>query len=187
MYNFYFLIPALIPPPNFGFVEPDLYRSSIPTEVNFSFLQSLHLKTVIYLSLDTPPKIFNDFLKEQGIDFCQIISGEGVNVGQHISEQHVLDALQIILTPERYPLAVTCKTGMHRTGTVIGCFRKLQNWSLSNIIEEFRRYTGLKPSSMHEQFIELFDTDLVKIPSNEKDLPFAIPMSHKHQSLENDY
>ncbi|KAK8866530.1 tyrosine-protein phosphatase required for protection against superoxide stress (By similarity) [Tritrichomonas musculus] len=76
---------------------------------------------------------------------------------------------------------------MHRTGTVIGCFRKLQNWSLSNIIEEFRRYTGLKPSSMHEQFIELFDTDLVKIPSNEKDLPFAIPMSHKHQSLENDY
>jgi tyrosine-protein phosphatase OCA1 len=42
----------LFPPLNFGTVETDLYRSGIPNELNFQFLQSLNLKTVLILSPD---------------------------------------------------------------------------------------------------------------------------------------
>lgn len=85
-------------------------------------------------------------------------------------------ALEIILNPQNYPLAVMCNLGRHRTGkkfkiyiekkigTVIGCLRKLQRWNLTSILFEYRRYAGNKVRLENEQFIELFDTDLVKIP-----------------------
>jgi tyrosine-protein phosphatase OCA1 len=59
-----------------------------------------------------------------------------------------------------------CNLGRHRTGTVIGCLRKLQRWNLTSIFEEYRRFAGSKVRLLNEQFIELFDTDLVRIPQN---------------------
>jgi len=56
--------------------------------------------------------------------------------------------------------------GRSRAGTVVGCLRKLQRWNLSSIFEEYRRYAGSKVRLLNEQFIELFDTDLVRIPVN---------------------
>ena len=41
-------------------------------------------------------------------------------------------------------LLVMCGLGRHRTGTVIACFRKLQRWNLTSILEEYRRYSGDK-------------------------------------------
>jgi tyrosine-protein phosphatase OCA1 len=49
---------------------------------------------------------------------------------------------------------------------VVGCLRKLQRWNLSSILEEYRRYAGAKVRLLNEQFIELFDTDLVRVPVN---------------------
>jgi tyrosine-protein phosphatase OCA1 len=51
-------------------------------------------------------------------------------------------------------------------GTIVGCMRKLQRWNLTSIFEEYRRYAGPKVRLLNEQFIELFDTDLVGIPTN---------------------
>jgi tyrosine-protein phosphatase OCA1 len=41
--------------------------------------------------------------------------------------------------------------------------RKLQRWALAPIFEEYRRYTGHKVRLQNEQFIELFDVDLVSV------------------------
>ncbi|CAN0177575.1 unnamed protein product, partial [Ectocarpus sp. 8 AP-2014] len=46
-------------------------------------------------------------------------------------------------------------------GTVVACLRKLQRWNLTSIFEEYRRFTKHKVRVQNEQFIELFDTDLV--------------------------
>lgn len=43
-----------IPPVNFGLVEEDLYRSGQPTLLNFPFLETLHLNTIVYLAPDDP-------------------------------------------------------------------------------------------------------------------------------------
>ena len=168
---------SLIPPSNFGFVEQDLYRSSLPTQSNFSFLQTLHLKTVVYLSQDEPSSLFLEFLKEQNVKFCPLLSPDSKAASQRFSEQLALDALEIILDPDAYPILVCCTMGIHRTGAVIGCFRKLQKWSLNAIFDEFRRFYGTgKPSDIHEQFIELFDVELVPVPKGIERLPFHIPL-----------
>lgn len=68
-----------------------------------------------------------------------------------ITEELVLQALHLLVQPSTYPAIVMCNQGRHRTGTVIGTFRKLQRWALSSILEEYRRYAGSKIRLMNEQ------------------------------------
>jgi len=82
------------------------------------------------------------------------------------SEESVVEALNFILNPNNYPLAIMCNLGRHRTGMIVGCLRKLQRWNLTSIFDEYRRYAGSKVRLLNEQFIELFDTDLVNLPAN---------------------
>jgi protein tyrosine/serine phosphatase len=37
------------PPINFAVVQEGLYRSGLPSEVNFPFLERLNLRTIVYL------------------------------------------------------------------------------------------------------------------------------------------
>jgi len=48
--------------------------------------------------------------------------------------------------------------GKHRTGCLVGTLRKVQRWSLTSTIDEYRRFAGLKVRALDQQFIELFDT-----------------------------
>ncbi len=161
--------------------QEDLYRSGQPSSLNFPHLAQLGLKTIIFLAPDQPSQEFLNFVTDQEIEFLHLgsphwnnhnasrqTSSKNVNNSQLglISEELVLDALEIILERENYPILVMCNLGRHRTGTVIGCLRKLQRWNLTSILEEYRRYAGTKVRLQNEQFIELFDTDLVRLPSN---------------------
>lgn len=58
---------------------------------------------------------------------------------------------EIVLQPSSYPLMIMCNLGRHRTGTVVGCLRKLQRWNLASIFEEYRRHAGAKVRVMNEQ------------------------------------
>ena len=51
-------------------------------------------------------------------------------------------------------------------GTLVGCLRKLQRWNLTAILEEYGRSAGSKVREANEQFIELFDTDLVSMSAS---------------------
>lgn len=54
--------------------------------------------------------------------------------------------------------------GRHRTGTVIGCLRRLQNWNLNSVSEEYRRFTGARGGRiLVELLIENFDINSVDI------------------------
>ncbi|KAI9340013.1 protein-tyrosine phosphatase [Zopfochytrium polystomum] len=152
----------MIPPMNFGMVEDNLYRSGQPNELNFPFLEKLNLKTVIFLAPEEPNQRFLNFIDDQELNFQHLGMNATANAWDPISEEVVLEALELILNPKNYPVIVMCNLGRHRTGTVIGCLRKLQRWNLTSIFEEYRRYAGPKVRVLNEQFIELFDTDLIK-------------------------
>ncbi|PVV02567.1 hypothetical protein BB560_002975, partial [Smittium megazygosporum] len=149
----------LIPPVNFGYVEEDLYRFGQPNELNFPFLETLGLKTVLWLAYEEPNQKFLNFIDDQGIQFFHL--GNGIDP---ITEEKIVDSLNIILNKDNYPFAIVCNIGRHQTGTLVGCLRKLQGWNLASIFDEYRRYAGPKVRLMNEQFIELFDTDLVNVP-----------------------
>ena len=102
-------------------------------------------------------------MDDQGIQFFHLGVTSQANAWDPVSEETVLEALELILNPLNLPIILMCHLGRHRTGTIVGCLRKLQRWSLTSIFEEYRRYAGSKVRLLNEQFIELFDTDLVRI------------------------
>eukprot|EP00658_Telonema_sp_P-2_P035819 TRINITY_DN25994_c0_g1_i1.p1 TRINITY_DN25994_c0_g1~~TRINITY_DN25994_c0_g1_i1.p1 ORF type:complete len:188 (+),score=37.75 TRINITY_DN25994_c0_g1_i1:159-722(+) len=161
----------LIPPFNFGYVEENLYRCGLPVELNFHFLDKLNLKTIIYLASEPPSQQLVNFIEDNEIDLERLEIDSRGSASKPISEETILQGLSIVLHNARYPICVMDTQGRHRVGTLIGCLRKLQRWTLTAILEEYRRFAGSKVRLANEQFIELFDLDLVSLPQDNSTLP----------------
>lgn len=160
----------IIPPLNFCPVEHQLYRSGQPTIINQSFLKGLNLKTIIWLATEEPQEEFLDFCQNNNInlEFVGMINdynySSNVNPWDTLNDVTITKSLEIIANKQNYPLLVCCGMGRHRTGTVIGCLRRLQNWNLASVSEEYRRFTGAKGGRIQvELLIESFDINSVLI------------------------
>lgn len=143
-----------------------MYRSGLPSPVNFSFLSTLNLRTIILLSHAADDALIG-FAVLQNIKLICIDSS--IHQSFDLSEEMVVSALKVISDETYLPCLISCRTGRSLTGAVVGCIRKLQRWSLVSIFEEYRRfasYSGTKIQRQHEQFIELFDTDLLPLSSS---------------------
>ncbi|WRX27519.1 Atypical dual-specificity phosphatase Siw14-like - like 3 [Theobroma cacao] len=60
-----------VPPLNFAMVDNGVFRSGFPDSANFSFLESLGLRSIIYLCPEPYPEANNEFLKANGIRLFQ--------------------------------------------------------------------------------------------------------------------
>jgi len=158
----------LIPPDAFGIVENGVYRSNAMQPSNFEFLGSLKLKTVVMLSAEAPTRAVQGFLDGKNIKVFNLgLQGNNWKQGvdwRPVSEEIVKEALQIILNRLHHPVMLMCTSGIHQSGIIIGCLRKLQRWNFNSIIEEYRSFAGSKSRYVNEQFIELFDLDLITLP-----------------------
>ena len=73
-----------------------------------------------------------------------------------VPEETITAALTTVLDSRNHPMLIHCNKGKHRTGCLIGCLRKMQQWSLTTIFDEYRRFSFPKPRSMDQEFIELY-------------------------------
>jgi len=127
----------IVPPLNFCPVERQLYRSGQPSKINFEFLKELHLKTIVWLASEDPIDEFLEFVQQEQINlyFAGINpDGGDNNPWDGLTENSIIQALNIIVNKDNYPLLVCCGMGRHRTGTVIGCLRRLQGWNLARYV-----------------------------------------------------
>mmetsp|Transcript_12068 Transcript_12068/g.34892 ORF Transcript_12068/g.34892 Transcript_12068/m.34892 type:complete len:223 (-) Transcript_12068:222-890(-) len=185
----------LFPPTNFACVEEGLFRSGMPTELNIPFLETLHLRTLLFLdhtdgSEHVWDPLLQTFLDDNDVRVLRIREEGGSLAAPHkpsqpISEAVVLDSLQYVGDSRCYPLLVVDLWGRHRNGVVIACLRKLQRWNLGSIFEEYRRFATGKRRLQNEQFVELFDTELVTVHENSPDfltefIPAPAPESEFH-------
>lgn len=155
---------GLIPPPSFGWVENAIVRSGQPNPINFPFLNQLGLSRIIWLAPEDPSPDFLQWATEQEVQFIHLgMKDSDRTPWAGVSEDTILAALSLLLDVNVTRTAIMCGLGRHRTGTLVACLRKLQRWNLTAIFEEYRRYAGNKVRLMNEQFIELFDTDLVRV------------------------
>ncbi|KAB5560353.1 hypothetical protein DKX38_005310 [Salix brachista] len=162
----------VVPPLNFGMVDNGILRSGFPDSANFSFLQSLGLRSVLYLCPEPYPEANSEFLKDNGIQlfqfgiemckvplfYCAIDQEPFVN----IPEETIRQALKVILDGRNHPVLIHCKRGKHRTGCLVGCLRKLQRWCLSSIFDEYQRHAAAKARVSDQRFMELFDISSLK-------------------------
>eukprot|EP00039_Didymoeca_costata_P012021 m.171945 g.171945 ORF g.171945 m.171945 type:complete len:196 (-) comp15360_c0_seq2:852-1439(-) len=166
------------PPINFSMVAPGVYRSGFPEGDNFSFLEKkLKLKSVLLLVPESIPDKLLAFYKQAGVKvyvaalppaFTFIIFQVfqiGVPGNKEpfvdIPSDKIADALSVILNKNTHPILLHCNKGKHRTGCLVGCLRKLQNWCHSSICDEYRRFAAPKARALDQQFIELFDISLL--------------------------
>lgn len=156
----------LSPPETFAQVEPGVFRTKQIYPHNFEFLKRLKLRTLVKLTSDTPFKAVVSFCDENGIQLVHL-GAKKWKADVAITEELVKEALEITLDRTRHPVMLMCSSGLHQTATVVACLRRLQHWNMTSILVEMS--LGLTNSKFsNEQFIELFDTDLVTLP---KQLP----------------
>lgn len=58
--------------------------------------------------------------------------------------------------------------GKHRTGSLVGCLRAMNHWSMTAIFDEYRRFAGSKARRADQQFIELFHRKTPTVPTDPK-------------------
>ncbi|KAK9452068.1 putative tyrosine protein phosphatase [Limtongia smithiae] len=90
-------------------------------------------------------------------------SKTSTNPWDQLPEAAIVRALDIIAHKENYPLLVCGGMGRHRTGTVIGCLRRVQHWNLASVSEEYRRFAGSRKRVLIELHIEAFNVYSVHI------------------------
>ncbi|KAL3481604.1 tyrosine phosphatase family-domain-containing protein [Aspergillus californicus] len=144
-------------PDNFGEVVKGVYRCSFPQPLNLPALEVLGLKTIITLVEEPYTQSHMLFLKEHAITHHRIafIANKDATVRTPESVLHKI--LEIILDKTNHPVLIHCNKGKHRTGCVIGCFRKLQGWDICDVLNEYVRYSYPKQRPLDEAFIEAFD------------------------------
>ncbi|EGC37492.1 hypothetical protein DICPUDRAFT_22039, partial [Dictyostelium purpureum] len=156
------------PPAIFGTIEPQLYRTNSLYPANFPFIKLLGLKTVVQLSPEVPIKAVSSFFQENNINLIHLglKSWKVDSNWKPLTDELIKECLEIVLNYDYYPLMITCTSGVHQTGVLVGCLRRLQNWNLTSILVEYKAFSGQSNTRyVNEQFIELFDVDLVTLPN----------------------
>ncbi|KAL5703113.1 protein-tyrosine-phosphatase [Ranunculus cassubicifolius] len=153
---------CLVPPTNFSMVERGIFRSGFPDSGNFEFLETLNLKSIIYLCPEPYPEENSEFLRSNDIKLFQFgIEGTKEPFGE-VSKETITEGLKALLDVRNHPVLIHCKRGKHRTGCLVGCLRKVQNWCLSSVFEEYQRFAGAKFRVTDMRFIESFDISCLR-------------------------
>ncbi|KAJ2493695.1 tyrosine-protein phosphatase siw14 [Coemansia sp. RSA 2050] len=159
------------PPENFAMVCPYIYRSGMPKKRNYPFLKKLKLKSILTLILEEYPHQNQTFLSNNGIRLFQFGVAGNKEPFADIPEDVMCEALVTLMDRRNHPILIHCNKGKHRTGCLVGCLRKLQEWSNTSIFDEYRRYSAPKSRPMDQQFIELFDVRPVLLKIDYGHLP----------------
>ena len=165
-----------IPPSNFGAVEEgSIYRSGYPQPKNYSFLESLNLKTILTLVPETISPEYAEFIKSHHIRHIQIHIPANKDGKVNITPERIVLALSAVLDRANHPLLIHCNRGKHRTGCVTACLRKVQNATTEHAVAEYRDYSHPKCRDGDMDFIRSFDPQALLPFARKKGWPVTPP------------
>lgn len=150
----------LVPPLNFAMIASGVYRSGHPNKQNFAFLRKLGLKTILYFAIEDYPDEMQHFVKQEDIQVFQYRTEGNKEPFSEVNHKDITHALVKLLDKRCHPILIHCLKGKHRIGCLVGCLRRIQNWSMTSIFDEYRRFAGTKVLA-DQEFIEMFDRTLV--------------------------
>lgn len=144
-------------PEQFGIVEEGVYRCSFPAPYCYNFLDKLGIKTVINL-LDQCPPAYADFLRSKpDLDYYHLAVKGNKSTCHDMDINKVLVGLSKLIDVSCHPVLVHCRSGKHRTGTLVGCLRMLQHWPLDKASAEYVAYCKHKQRDVDVEFMGRFD------------------------------
>jgi tyrosine-protein phosphatase SIW14 len=144
-------------PENFSMVEKGVYRSSFPRTRNIAFMKHLRLKSVVSLVPEDYPAGMLEFYNSTGIKLLSHGLGGNKWPFKEIDYNDLISTMRDVLNEANRPLLIHCNKGKHRTGSVVGCLRKIRGWALSAIFNEYLLYASPKTRFEDQQMIEIFE------------------------------
>lgn len=156
----------LTAPERFATVEAGLYRSAFPSEASISFLSTLGLRTAVNLSHERLQHSVASFFLTRDVRVVHLAEVVPVDMEDGVIANDVLkEALEYALDGAAYPLLLMSSSGNHGVGAAIGCLRRLQGWTISAVLDEYRSFAAPSARYAIEQVIELFDLQLLRQPA----------------------
>ena len=128
------------PPIWFGAVSNGIYRSAYPTLSTYSFLERKQFKTLIALMSVDPSSDLAANASKQGVKLLSFDVGSIHDSVVQLDQQKVSAAINAALNPENHPVLMFCLNGRIKTSYIVGCLRRLQDWSMAAIQEEFELF-----------------------------------------------
>lgn len=159
--------PLIVVPDKFSIVEVGVYRCASPTAPQIPFLHTLGLRTIISLTPEHPIKALLTFARSTGVDFMHIGTTlwRPMTDWKPVRDEVVKSALEMILDTRYHPVLLLDPLGIHQTGCVVGALRIVQGWNFASILVEYRAHSGPSKHRLNdEQYIEMFDPDLINLP-----------------------
>jgi tyrosine-protein phosphatase SIW14 len=104
---------------------------------------------------------YTRFISEFGIEHTRVLIAANKDGQVRATNDSICAALAFVLNPDNQPLYIHCNQGRHRTGCVVGCLRKLQQWPLDEILAEYRAYASPKTRSTDIELITRFEPESV--------------------------
>lgn len=147
-------------PANFGVVVPGVYRSSYPQEADYAFIQKLKLKTIVTLVDKEFPETFLPFMQANGIQHRHITMAGTKK--EAIPVETMASILEVVHDKRNHPLLIHCNQGRHRTGCVVALIRKMQNWDLERILDEYKIFASPKPRDCDVEYVTKFQVADIK-------------------------
>ncbi|KAK1274392.1 putative tyrosine-protein phosphatase [Acorus gramineus] len=111
-----------VPPLNFAMVDVGVFRSGFPDVANFGFLETLKLRSILYLCPEPYPEANMGFLEENGIRLFQFGMEGGKEPFVSIPDDTIREALKVVLDVRNHPLLIHCKRGKVHTQLFIFSF-----------------------------------------------------------------
>jgi hypothetical protein len=148
----------LTPPESFGCVEDGVYRCCSINPVNLQFVLTLGVGVIISLNPEKPSKALRNFAHENNMEFVHLgiqpwrPRSDWVLMGKEILQ----DVLTYVLDKRNHPILI-----MDGTYAFVGTLRRVQHWTYSSIVGEYRAFAGSKVHYMTEIFLEMLDINCI--------------------------
>lgn len=163
-----------VPPTGFYYIDHDIYRGLTPiTRQNMTFLlQDLQINTIINVSNDVLDISSLSAMNEEVVVHNMHQGEDFLHMRVASAEDYIKRAMELILCSQSVFILGSQQLSCHVDMVLVAILRRLQKWSLTSVLSEFRTNVGQSLFDV-EQFIEYFDTDLIDLPPSLPDYLLA--------------
>ncbi|KAF6014996.1 hypothetical protein HII12_001049 [Brettanomyces bruxellensis] len=163
----------LVPPDNFALVEDGIYRCSKLDPINNSFLDTLQLKSIVWMDEENPTRVLSEYMEENHIRLYHITDSNILQEDSEISSFKHQDwmVLRPTLISKVIRILLNSRNNhncllIDKSAVVVGILRHIERWCYSSIANEYRLFSGSKANYNVESFLELINIELE--PHNEE-------------------
>ncbi|BGP14089.1 hypothetical protein JCM10213_002384 [Rhodosporidiobolus nylandii] len=144
------LYPAL----NFALVVPGVYRSGHPQKSNFSHLDTLGLKSIMYLFKDDYLRDTHTWALEKKLNIFHYRVEVSKDPTVEVDEAFVKEALEKVLDTRNLPILIHDNKGRLLPSLLSAIIRLISGWTLDAALAEYRLFLPAVDDWVPEEALE---------------------------------